>query len=91
MWSAPGTIGQAGGWIRAHPGYSWSVAGTIGQLLADVGWDCLRLTAVGDNGIEIETEVNFDLFDTDQTGGWVSYLGISAQIPIQLMPENQAL
>ena len=27
---------------------------------------------IRDNGIEIETEVNFDLFDTDQTGGWVS-------------------
>jgi len=27
---------------------------------------------IRDNGIEIETEVNFDLFDTDRTGGWVS-------------------
>jgi hypothetical protein len=27
---------------------------------------------IRDNGIEIETEVNFDLFGTDQTGGWVS-------------------
>jgi hypothetical protein len=25
-----------------------------------------------DNGIEIESELNFYLFDTDQTGGWVS-------------------
>ena len=25
-----------------------------------------------DNGIEIESEVNIDLFDTEQTGGWVS-------------------
>ncbi len=25
-----------------------------------------------DNGIEIESELNIDLFDTDQTGGWVS-------------------
>jgi len=27
---------------------------------------------IRDNGIEIEAEVNFDLFDTDRTGGWVS-------------------
>jgi hypothetical protein len=27
---------------------------------------------IRDNGIEIETEVNFQLFDTDRTGGWVS-------------------
>jgi hypothetical protein len=27
---------------------------------------------IRDNGIEIESEVNFQLFDTDQTGGWVS-------------------
>lgn len=27
---------------------------------------------IRDNGIEIETELNFELFDTDQTAGWVS-------------------
>jgi len=27
---------------------------------------------IRDNGIEIESELNFHLFDTDQTGGWVS-------------------
>ena len=27
---------------------------------------------IRDNGLEIESEVNFDLFGTDQTGGWVS-------------------
>jgi hypothetical protein len=27
---------------------------------------------IRDNGVEIETELNIDLFDTDQTGGWVS-------------------
>lgn len=27
---------------------------------------------IRDNGIEIEAEVNFRLFDTDRTGGWVS-------------------
>ena len=34
---------------------------------ADVGRDSIR-----DNGVEIETEFNFNLFDTDQTGGWIS-------------------
>ena len=29
-------------------------------------------TSIRDNGIEIEVELNIDLFDTDQTGGWVS-------------------
>ena len=29
-------------------------------------------TEIRDNGIEIESEVNFHLFDTDRTGGWVS-------------------
>ena len=28
--------------------------------------------AVRDNGIEIEAEFNFSLFDTDRTGGWLS-------------------
>lgn len=28
--------------------------------------------SIRDNGIEIESEVNLQLFDTDQTGGWVS-------------------
>ena len=27
---------------------------------------------IRDNGVEIETELNFELFDTAQTGGWVS-------------------
>jgi hypothetical protein len=27
---------------------------------------------IRDNGIEIESELNFKLFDTEQTGGWVS-------------------
>jgi hypothetical protein len=29
-------------------------------------------SAIRDNGLEIEAEVNFTLFDTDRTGGWVS-------------------
>lgn len=28
--------------------------------------------SIRDNGIEIESELNFHLFDTDRTGGWVS-------------------
>lgn len=32
----------------------------------------LGLGEIRDNGIEIEAEVNFDLIDTDRTGGWVS-------------------
>jgi hypothetical protein len=28
--------------------------------------------SIRDNGVELESEVNFQLFDTDQTGGWVS-------------------
>jgi hypothetical protein len=30
------------------------------------------LGEIRDNGIEIESELNFSLFDTDHTGGWVS-------------------
>jgi hypothetical protein len=29
-------------------------------------------SSIRDNGVEIESELNIDLFDTDQTGGWVS-------------------
>jgi hypothetical protein len=29
-------------------------------------------TTLRDNGLEIEAELNFDLFSTEQTGGWVS-------------------
>lgn len=32
----------------------------------------LGRSAVRDNGIEIEAELNFSLFDTDRTGGWLS-------------------
>ncbi len=38
-----------------------------GVTASDLGRAELR-----DNGIEIEVEANFDLFDSDQTGGWVS-------------------
>jgi hypothetical protein len=38
-----------------------------GASAADLG----RLD-IRDNGLEIESELNFDLFGTDRTGGWVS-------------------
>ena len=38
-----------------------------GASAPDVGREDFR-----DNGIEIETELNIDLFGTEQTGGWVS-------------------
>lgn len=28
--------------------------------------------SIRDNGVEIESELNIELFDTDQTGGWIS-------------------
>ncbi len=47
------------GGIGVHP--------FTGTLASQAGRGEIR-----DNGIEIETELNVDLFDTDQTGGWVS-------------------
>ena len=38
-----------------------------GATAAEIGRGEIR-----DNGIEIESEVNFELFDEEQTGGWVS-------------------
>ena len=38
-----------------------------GVAASDVG-----RSAVRDNGVEIEAELNFSLFDTDRTGGWLS-------------------
>ena len=38
-----------------------------GATAAEAGRSEIR-----DNGIEIETELNFQLFDTEHTGGWVS-------------------
>ncbi len=32
----------------------------------------LDRSSIRDNGVEIETELNFGLFDEEQTGGWVS-------------------
>jgi len=47
------------GGIAVHP--------FTGALASEAGQEEIR-----DNGIEIEAEVNFELFDTDRTGGWVS-------------------
>lgn len=46
---------------------STSVQPFTGVAASDLGRDEIR-----DNGIEIEVEVNFDLVDTEQTGGWIS-------------------
>jgi len=34
--------------------------------------DRISQSSIRDNGIEIETELNFDLISSDQTGGWLS-------------------
>jgi hypothetical protein len=47
------------GETSAHP-FTGTPAATTGRR------------AIRDNGIEIEAEINLNLFDTDQTGGWVS-------------------
>jgi hypothetical protein len=44
-----------------------SVHPFTGVPASDAGRESIR-----DNGVEIESELNFHLFDTDQTGGWVS-------------------
>jgi hypothetical protein len=44
-----------------------SVHPFTGATAAEAGRDEIR-----DTGIEIETELNIDLFGTEQTGGWVS-------------------
>lgn len=38
-----------------------------GSSAAEIGRSDIR-----DNGVEIETELNFHLFDVEQTGGWIS-------------------
>lgn len=44
-----------------------SVHPFTGVTARDAGRDAIR-----DNGLDVEFELNIDLFDTDQTGGWVS-------------------
>jgi hypothetical protein len=65
----PTTIPRVGFTLEAIfvPFGSTSVHPFTGASAADLG----RLD-IRDNGLEIETEVNFDLFGTGQTGGWVS-------------------
>ena len=65
----PTTIPRVGLTFEAIfvPFGSTSVHPFTGASAADLG----RLD-IRDNGLEIESEVNFDLFGTDQTGGWVS-------------------
>ena len=38
-----------------------------GVPAGELGWSAIR-----DNGVEIEAELNFSLFETEQTGGWLS-------------------
>jgi hypothetical protein len=46
--------------------------GTAVHPFTGIPADQLGRGEIRDNGIEIETEVNVQLFDTDQTGGWIS-------------------
>jgi len=65
----PTTIPRVGLTLEAIfiPFHGTSVHPFTGATAAEAGRNEIR-----DNGIEIEFEVNFDLFGTDQTGGWVS-------------------
>ena len=65
----PTTIPRVGLTFEAIfvPFGSTSVHPFTGASAADLGRPDIR-----DNGLEIESEVNFHLFGTDQTGGWVS-------------------
>ena len=65
----PTTIPRVGFTFEAifSPFGSTSVHPFTGVPAADVGHDSIR-----DNGVEIETEFNFNLFEAEQTGGWIS-------------------
>ena len=65
----PTTIPRVGLTLEAIfiPFGGTSVHPFTGAKAAEAGRDEIR-----DNGIEIEAEFNFDLFGTEQTGGWVS-------------------
>jgi hypothetical protein len=65
----PTTIPRVGLTLEAIfiPFGGTSVHPFTGATAAEAGRDLIR-----DNGIEIEAELNFDLFGTEQTGGWVS-------------------
>jgi hypothetical protein len=65
----PTTIPRVGFTLEAifTPFGGTSVHPFTGASAAETGHDEIR-----DNGIEIEAELNVQLFDTTQTGGWVS-------------------
>ena len=65
----PTTIPRVGFTLEAifSPFGSTAVHPFTGVSAADAGRDSFRA-----NGVEIESEFNFYLFDTEQTGGWVS-------------------
>ena len=65
----PTTIPRVGLTLEAIfiPFGGTSVHPFTGATAAEAGRDEIR-----DNGIEIEAELNFDLFGTEHTGGWVS-------------------
>jgi hypothetical protein len=65
----PTTIPRVGLTLEAIfiPFGGTSVHPFTGATAAEAGRDEIR-----DNGIEIEAELNIDLFGTEQTGGWVS-------------------
>ncbi|MDO8678035.1 MAG: hypothetical protein Q7R30_05665 [Acidobacteriota bacterium] len=67
--NVPTTIPRVGLTLEAIfiPFGGTSVHPFTGATAAEAGRDEIR-----DNGIEIEAELNFDLFGTEQTGGWVS-------------------
>ncbi len=65
-----------GRWSRLVPGLCLSsvLALDIPTTIPRVGFTFETIFApfVSDNSVEIETEFNFHVFDTDRTGGWVS-------------------
>jgi hypothetical protein len=65
----PTTIPRVGLTLEAIfiPFHGTSVHPFTGATAAEAGRNEIR-----DNGIEIEAELNLDLFGTEQTGGWVS-------------------
>lgn len=65
----PTTIPRVGLTLEAIfiPRGGTSVHPFTGATASEAGRDEIR-----DNGVEIETEVNFSLFDTEHTRGWVS-------------------
>ena len=65
----PTTIPRVGLTLEAIfiPFHGTSVRPFTGATAAEAGRNEIR-----DNGVEVEVELNFDLFGTNRTGGWVS-------------------